>query len=484
MRHNAHRMRWHESGGLVAVVAAAFAVCAPAAAAKHPTPPGPEFQGAPAEYASAFAAKEICSRVFIAKQDPAPIISDLRGVSALAPGFAIDLADIQIDDARQIVTVHHPGQPARSAVRAKDNGCVMLPSWSGRLFFKPRSIPWRGPPADRPWPVGEQVWHGRSNINRALLDAALASYVQRPGRRGAVVVHHGELVGEAYAPGFGPFIQQRSWSSAKSLTASVAGLLFDRGELPLDQRPPLLREWNSDARRAITVRNLLNMSSGLKQNQFEGTERSAETFTPQSEHAFIYFDGFDTYADALEAPLEVPPGTRWQYRNANVLSLAASMRRILARRGQDFSTWVQRKLLEPLGMRHTTLETDPYGQFIASGTAFTTPRDLARLGLLHLQDGRWGRRQFLSETWVRFVHTPSPAAPQYGGFWWINDKGSAFPSLPADTFYASGAFGQNALVIPSYDLVIATMGWNPPDDNAGLNAFARMVLEAVDRGPA
>jgi CubicO group peptidase (beta-lactamase class C family) len=477
-------MRWRESGGLAAVLAAAFAVCAPVAAAKHPTPPGPEFDGAPAEYASAFAAKEICSRVFIAKQDPAPIISDLRGVSILAPGFAIDLADIQIDTPNQRVTVHHPGQPARSAVRAKDNGCVMLPSYSGRLHFTPRRIPWRGPSAARPWPIGEQVWQGKSDIDRSLLDAALASYVQRPGRRGAVVVHHGELVGEAYAPGFGPFTQQRSWSSAKSLTASVAGLLFDRGELRLDKRPPFLREWNRDARRAITVRNLLNMSSGLKQNQFEGTERSAETFTPQSEHAFIYFDGFDTYADALEAPLEVPPGTRWQYRNANVLSLAASMRRSLARRGQDFSTWVQRKLLEPLGMRHTMLETDPYGQFIASGTAFTTPRDLARLGLLHLQDGRWGRRQFLSKTWARFVHTPSPAAPQYGGFWWINDKSSAFPSLPADTFYASGAFGQNALVIPSYDLVIATMGWNPPDDNAGTDAFARLVLEAVDRGRA
>ena len=470
-----------ESGGL-ALVVAALAVGAPAVHAQNPTPPGPEFQGDPAEYASAFAAKEICSRVFIARRDPAPIIEDMRSASVLAPGFAIDLADIRIDPESRTVTVDHLGQPARTALRARDNGCVILPSYSGRLHFRPRRIPWRGPRASRRWPIGERVWHGRSDIDRNALDAAIQAYIQRPGTRGVVVVHRGELVGEAYDPGFGPFTQQRSWSTAKSVTASIAGLLVDRGKLHLDRRPPLLREWRADERRAITLRQLLNMSSGLRQNQFEGTARSLETFTPESEHAFVYFDGFDTYADALEAPLEVPPGTRWQYRNANVLAAAASMRRVLRRANRDFSTWAQRRLLEPLGMRHTTLETDPYGQFIASGTAFTTPRDLARLGLLHLRNGRWNGRRLLSRRWVRFVRTPAPTAPHYGGFWWINHGREAFRSLPEDTFYASGAFGQNALVIPSHDLVIARMGYNPPEDDPGLDAFAASVLLAVELG--
>ena len=466
-----------------AVTTLVLLAAAPVALAENPTPPGPEFDGEPAEYASAFAAKEICSRVFIARGDPAPIINDMRAASALAPGFAIDLADIRIDRRRRMVTVDHPGQPARSAVRARDNGCVILPAYSGRLHFRPRRIPWRGPSARRAWPAGEVVRQGRSNIDRLMLDAALAGYIRKPGTRAVVVVHRGELVGEAYAPGFGPFTQQRSWSTAKSITATLAGLLFDRGRLRLDGRPPLLSEWDRDARREITVRHLLNMSSGLRQNQFEGTERSLETFTPESEHAFIYFDGFDTYADALEAPLEVPPGTRWQYRNANVLSLAASMRRVLARRGRDFSTWAHRNLLEPLGMRTTTLETDQYGQFIASGTAFTTARDLARLGLVHLQGGRYRGRRFLSREWVRFVTAPSPAAPHYGGFWWLNHERSRFPSVPEDAYFASGAFGQYALVVPSHDLVIARMGLNlPDDDDAGLNLFAGLVISAIERG--
>ncbi len=464
------------------LAAAALALGAVPAAAKNPTPPGPEFDGQPAEYASAFAAKEICSRALIAKRDAAPIINDLRGASVLAPGFAIDSAKITIDRVRRRVTVAHPGQPARSAVRARDQGCVIVPAYSGRLHFRPRALPRRGPPRSARWPRGERTWRGRSAIDRTILAAALDAYIRREGTRGLVVVHRGELVGERYAPGFGPFVQQRSWSTAKSITATIVGLLVDQGRLDLDRRPPLLTEWRRDRRRKITLRHLLNMSSGLKQNQFEGTERSLETFTPESEHAFIYFDGFDTYADALEAPLEVPPDTRWQYRNANVLSAAASAKRVLRRSGHNLSAWAQTRLLEPLGMRTTTLETDPYGQFIASGTAFTTPRDLARLALLHLQDGRWAGRRFLSRDWTRFVHTPAPRAPHYGGFWWINAGQEAFPSLPADAYYASGAFGQIALVIPSHDLVIARMGWNVPDDDTGIDTFARLVLLAVERG--
>jgi CubicO group peptidase (beta-lactamase class C family) len=271
-------------------------------------------------------------------------------------------------------------------------------------------------------------------------------------------------------------------SITKVFTATAVVQLADRGKLDLDERPPLLREWDDDERREITLRQLLNMSSGLKQNQYEGTANSLQTFTPESEHAFIYFDGFDTYKDALEAPLEVPPGTRWQYRNANVLSAAASAKRVLARSGRNLSAWAQRHLLEPLGMRTTTLETDPYGQFIASGTAFTTARDLARLGLLHLRKGRWPGGRVLSRRWTKFVHTPAPTAQHYGGFWWINDGQEAFPSLPPDTYYASGAFGQAALVIQSHDLVIARMGWNVPDDDVGLDAFARLVVSAVEQG--
>jgi CubicO group peptidase (beta-lactamase class C family) len=80
------------------------------------------------------------------------------------------------------------------------------------------------------------------------------------------------------------------------------------------------------------------------------------------------------------------------------------------------------------------------------------------------------------------VRTPAPTEPGYGALWWLNHDSEPFRSLPPDVYFASGAFGQNILVIPSHELVIARMGWNVPDDHEGLNAFARAVLLAVERG--
>lgn len=470
-------------GALIAATAASLALGSAPAAARNPTPPGPEFDGLPAEYASALAAKEVCSRVFVAGGDPRAIVADARvALTVLAPGFAADLAEVTIDRAAKSVTVTMPGYPARRAVHAKSQGCVIIPAYSGRLHFEPQRIKWRGPAARERWPLGERLWHGRSEIDRGHLAAALDEYMASDGTRAVVVVHEGELVAEAYKPGFGPFTPQRAWSASKSLTATLAGLLVDRGRLRLGARAPI-REWAGDARRAITLRQLLNMSSGLHQEQFEGSARSLETFTPRNGHAFIYFDGFDTYADALESPLEVPPDTRWQYRNVNVLSVASAIFRDVRRHGGDPLAWPQRRLLEPLGMRSTTLETDPYGQYIASGTTYTTARDLARLGLLHLDRGRFAGKRIVSRRWARFVRTPAPTASGYGGFWWLNRGRQHFEDVPESAYFASGAFGQIALVIPSHDLVISRLGFTFPEDPA-IDDFAPAVIEAVERGEA
>ena len=475
--------RRRPAGRAFAASAAVLAVAATPVQARNPTPPGPEFDGMPAEYASAFAAKEVCSRVFVAGGDPQAIVADARvALTALAPGFVADAARVDVDRKGKSVTVEMPGYPPRRAVHAASQGCVIIPAYSGRLHFRPQRVPWRGPTRKARWPLGERIWHGRSEIDREALNAALADYMTSEGTRAVAVVHRGELVAESYREGFGRFTPQRAWSASKSVTATLTGLAVDRRWLRLNRRAPIA-EWKGDERAAITLRQLLNMSSGLQQNMFEGTERSAETFTPQNGHAFIYFDGFDTYADALESPLEVPPDTRWQYRNVNVLAVAAALFRELSERGRDPHFWPQRKLLEALGMRTTTLETDPYGQYIASGTTYTTARDLARLGLLHLNGGRFAGRRIISRRWVRFVRMPAPTTTGYGGFWWLNRERQHFESLPESSYFASGAFGQISLVIPSHDLVIARLGFTVPDDPA-IDDFAAEVIDAVERGEA
>jgi len=454
-----------------------------------PVPPGPEFDGQPAEYASAWGAKELCSRIFLADASPQPTIeNELRMASALAPGFFIDLADIRVDEARRSVTVDHLGHPARTAVHTSSQGCIILPAFSGRLHFEPTEVQWQGPAADRPWPLGENLVQGESDINRALLDATLAAHMVSPavtpdddgGARSVVVLHEGELVGERYADGYGPFTEQRPWSVSKSLTATLVGMMVDRDLLFLDAPVPVA-EWQGDDRGRVTLRNLLNMSSGIDQGRFEGTERSLETFTPANDHSFIYFDAYNTLKAAVTAPHNRPRNTAFEYRNGNVLIAAGLAREAAEQAGLDASTLIERLVFEPLGMRSSTMEHDAYGNYIASGQWFTTARDMARLGLLHLNEGMYAGQRLLSEEWVEFVQTPAPTTTEYGGFWWLEPEADC-PGMPADAYNAGGAFGQFILVIPSRELVISRLGVNFPEDPAGMCQLATGVIRAIDVG--
>ncbi|MGH2953962.1 MAG: serine hydrolase domain-containing protein [Solirubrobacterales bacterium] len=164
-----------------------------------------------------------------------------------------------------------------------------------------------------------------------------------------------------------------------------------------------------------------------------------------------------------------------------MLAIASAVFRKVRRRGGDPLEFPQRRLLEPLGMRSSTLETDPYGQYIASGATYTTARDLARLGLLHLNRGRFAGERIVSRRWVRFVRTPAPTASGYGGLWWLNGERQHFEGVPESAYFASGAFGQIALVVPSHNLVISRLGFTFPDDPA-IGDFAPAVIDAVERG--
>ena len=451
-----------------------------------PTPPGPEFDGEPPEYAAAWAAKELCTRIFVAQGDPRPTMeTELRGASTLAPGFSIDLATVRVDEEREVVTVDHPGHPARSAVRAGSHGAVILPAYSGQLHFDPVDIEWRGPAADEPWPRGENPVQGDSDIDRTILEATLEAHMATPavgsehsGARSVAVVHEGELVGERYAEHYGPYTPQRSWSVNKSLTATLVGRLVDRDLLYLDEPVPVAA-WLEDERDRITLRHLLNMSSGLDAVDTTGDPRT--TFTPENEHGFVYFDGFNTVKDAIEYPARVPPGETFEYHNANPLLAGALAREAARQAGLDPTTLVQRELFEPLGMRSSVQEHDPYGNYIASGVWFTTARDMARLGLLYLNRGMYAGERLLSEEWVEYVGTPSETADHYSGFWW-HDASENCDGIPEDAYYASGAFGQFILVIPSYDLVISRLGVNFPEDPVGMCQLATGAIEAVEAG--
>src|SRR5690606_13129507 len=141
------------------------------------------------------------------------------------------------------------------------------------------------------------------------------------------------------------------------------------------------------------------------------------------------------------------------------------------------------RLFLPLGMRHTTAETDWGGTFILSSQIWTTARDLARLGLLLLNDGVWLNQRVLPAGWVKYMTTPAPAQPPasegigYGAQVWLYGPKNG---LPEGTFSAAGNRGQYVMVIPAANAVLVRRGFDPVSGPFQMERFAREVLEAIE----
>lgn len=290
-----------------------------------------------------------------------------------------------------------------------------------------------------------------------------------------VIVKNGAVIAEHYRDGFDAETPQRTWSVAKSIAATIIGAAVEDGILDIDD-PAGLSVWSAegDPRGAITLENLLHMSSGL-------TSGAAGNRTDD-----VYFGGGRVIDHALSHRLVAAPGARWRYANNDTM---AAMRVLRERMDDDrkYLRYPFETVLLPLGMDRTFLETDWNGDFVLSSQVWTTARDLARLGLLYLNDGVWKGKRILPEGWARYVSTPAPAQPpltrangspypRYGAQFWLY---GARDGLPEGSYAARGNRGQYLMIVPDRDLLIIRRGF---DDGGGfdLARFSADIVAAVD----
>ena len=424
-----------------------------------------------------------CSATFNAGKS-AESVAELE-LRRIYPGYREILSGLptaEVDRARKTVSVRYSdNMPPRVSAWRPHLGCAQLPigapaAWAGKL---PRIQLATSGAAERAraWPHGDRVGSGSAAL-QSVIDSAFDGETYGAGTESSAVVvsSSSALLGERYREGYDLHTSQRTWSVAKSIAATVVGIAVKDGLLEL-QRPATVPEWQSplDPRREITLANLLHMSSGL----YSGKSGSR---TDQ-----LYAGGARVTDRATEAPLDAMPGTRWRYANNDTLLAVRSLRASI---GND-SRYLQypfERLLHRIGMRDTVLETDWEGNFILSSQVWTTARDLARLGILYLNRGRWGGEQLLPADWADYVREPAPQQPPainsrgkpgwgYGAQWWL--LGERF-GLPDDGFMAAGHRGQYVFVVPSRDLVIVRRGY---DESGGqqfdIAAFARDVLTAL-----
>jgi CubicO group peptidase (beta-lactamase class C family) len=442
------------------------------------------------EYAVAWGSHHLCAGLFVVgrdyQRDPRTVIGqDI----APFPAFRWEESfqyDVDWDNRR--VTVKAPGTHARTSTYYGDQGCVIHTRDSDEIQFTPVVVASTLPdPAEQLWPTGDLGWHAPlpAGADAEAFDSTLDWAMIEAGQntRALVVVYQGKIIAERYAPGFTGHTPQISWSQGKSITAALVGILVQQGELELDQPAPV-PEWHqdpADPRREITVRDLLHMSSGLDFKNY-GVADSL-SYTKENEHFVIYFDAVNIFEHAINQPMDIPPNTRFRYRNSDPLTLGRIIRQTVEAGGGDYLTFPQRALFDRIGMRNVVLETDTYGNFIMTGYDFASAHDWARFGLLHLWDGVWLRERILPEGWVEFISSPTPTDPSrgYGGLFWLN-AGGALPDVPRDAFWAAGYMGQNTVIIPSLDMVVVRLGPSPGDSNRYLNRVIAGIIEALAGG--
>ena len=227
-----------------------------------------------------------------------------------------------------------------------------------------------------------------------------------------------------------------------------------------------------DPRSAITLRHVLNMSSGLETVDNGGLEYATGS-------GLSYWAGASSERGARNRALIRVPGTSFDYENYDTLTAVYAMKRAIGN-DRDYLEFPRKALLDKIGMRNTIISTDRFGDFILSSQVYTNARDLARLGMLYLQNGMWKGERLLSESWIKFVRTPAPStAPnnQYGGHFWLVPANRT--DIPKDAYSTNGNRGQFTVIVPSHNLVIVRRGLDYGRQGFSQWDLTREVLKAI-----
>lgn len=436
----------------------------------------------------AFKAKTVCAGVFVSGRDPETVAREDVGFNPL---FKLFKAKVDREAKSVTCSLLGTGLFSKKAIYLEGFGPVLLSGVSGdalRGWLPARIEPEPANPGAVPWPTGEQMPEGPlpDGIRKAEIDKAVDGLFTEPNpakklyTRAVVVVHAGRIIAERYGPGIGKDTPLLSWSMAKSFTSALVGILVKQGKISI-KAPAPVPEWAEagDPRQAITLDDLMRMSSGLE--WFEDY-----TEHPVSDVNRMLFLQPDMGAYAAAKPLAARPGSRWSYSSGSTNIVCRILRETVGGL-EAYWAFPRRELFNKIGMRSAVWGVDASGTFIGSSYLYATARDYARFGLLCLNDGVWEGERILPEGWMAYSTTPTPPAPlgQYGAFFWLN-RGSPgdpskrpYPGLPADLYLALGYQGQAIIVIPSRRVVIVRLGMTY-DDNWGMPGFVETVLASIN----
>lgn len=428
-----------------------------------------------------YGAKTLCSAIFVAGRDEQQVRSEDLGF------FPISLGHYVVDRKESSVTGSLLGLAKKKAIFRTGLGATLVSEWSEQQIRDERfrlAAVVADPKDTVSWPMGDRLADTLpSGLDTATLRKAIDDiFIEKDPKhllrtRAVVVVYKGQLVAERYADGFSKNTRLLGWSMTKSITGALIGMLVKDGRLREDDPAPV-PEWSNpaDPRHAITLKNILQQSSGLK---FE------ENYAHSSNATIMLYERADMGAYTASQPLKDTPGSVWYYSSGNTNILSRIVRQTVGE--SEYHVFPYERLFSKLGMYSAMLEPDPSGTFVGSSYMYASARDWARFGLFYLNDGVSEGERLLPEGWVAKSTRPAEAAPQgqYGYQIWLNAgarndaANRIYPDAPTDMFYADGHEGQYVYIIPSKQLVLVRLGLTEGEFDG--DAFLKEVLQAIRR---
>jgi CubicO group peptidase (beta-lactamase class C family) len=425
---------------------------------------------------SGYGAKNLCSCTMLAGRSYEDLLANELGSGLLKFGSY----SVSFEDSSATATVL--GLAKKKAIYRKGLGCTLVNEITEEELRKQAwKIP--SPPAVNQdtiaWPNGNLIPESIpvDAYNIELLNNTIAGAFEFPETRktrAILVIHDGNIIAEKYADGFTKNSKLIGWSMTKSLTNTIVGVLIRQGKLNLNDKAPI-ESWQKDDRKAITLFNLMQASSGLQWD---------EIYSGPSNATNMLFKRRDLGLYATTVPLKHAPGEVFKYSSGTTNIISWITRKTIG--DEEYHTFPYQHIFYKIGMHSMIMEVDPSGTFIGSSFSYATARDWARFGLLYLNDGNWGNERILPEGWIEYTATPAKGAKrgEYGMQFWLNagapndPTDRALPDVPTDLFYADGFEGQRVFVLPSKNLVVVVLGQTTANA-IDHNEFLKNIIDSL-----
>jgi CubicO group peptidase (beta-lactamase class C family) len=283
-----------------------------------------------------------------------------------------------------------------------------------------------------------------------------------------LVIRNGYIVLDAYGYPYDLDDTRNIYSCTKSVSSALIGIAIDHGYIKDVSQPVLdffpkrvAKNLNAD-KKAMTLENLLTMTTGLE---------CRDSYLYQWSGLIQMKLSPDWVQFMIDLPMAEVPGSRFEYCNGASFLLSAILQK---QTGMDALSFAKKNLFVPLGISNVSWPSNPKGITIGYGQLYMRPQNMAKIGYLYLNNGLWDGKRIISSHWIKAStrkHIAATLLPGYGYQWWI---------VSPDVYTAVGHQGQFIMVVPEKNmLAVFTSSLSPKDFYTPLGLLAAFIIPAV-----